>query len=337
MAAPDKIVVVTRPTPFEELVRRFNTEGQARFYVEHQGGDFEAYKSAHEAFERARDTLKASLPRGVRVQWIDRAFLPTFLFGPQDLVVVLGPDGLVVNVAKYLKGQAVLAFNPDRSRIDGVLLPFPVGWASQAFEALARDALSERQVTMAEARLNDGQSILAVNDLFLGRKTHVSARYRIRHGDRAEDQSSSGIIVSTGAGSTGWYRSVLAGACGVVTGQQGEDVPEVTALRDRYAFDWSDRRLVFAVREPFASKTSGATIVTGWVTPESPLEVTSQMPDGGVIFSDGVEEDFLSFSAGTTARIGPAERTLRLIVRRWRAAQGPNGSAGKPRSAASRW
>jgi len=55
---------------------------------------------------------------------------------------------------------------------------------------------------MARARLNDGQELLALNDLFIGRRTHVSARYALRVGDYVEDQSSSGIIVSTGAGST---------------------------------------------------------------------------------------------------------------------------------------
>ena len=64
------------------------------------------------------------MPRGIRIQWIERAFLPTFTFGALDVVVVLGQDGLVVNAAKYLDGQPVIALNPDPERVDGVLLPF---------------------------------------------------------------------------------------------------------------------------------------------------------------------------------------------------------------------
>jgi len=50
-----------------------------------------------------------------------------------------------------------------------------------------------RSVTLAEACRNDGQRLLAFNDLFLGAQTHVSARYRIRWAKAEEPQSSSGV------------------------------------------------------------------------------------------------------------------------------------------------
>src|SRR3954469_15300491 len=108
MPAVDKIVVVTRKTALEELIERFNTRDQARFYIEHMGGRFDEYQEAHDVYKEAIERLKASMPRGARQQWIDRSFLPTFTFGESDLVVTLGPDGLVVNTAKYLDGQPLL-------------------------------------------------------------------------------------------------------------------------------------------------------------------------------------------------------------------------------------
>jgi len=71
--------------------------------------------------------------------------------------------------------------------------------------------------TMAQAKLNTGETLSGVNDLFIGPRTHTSARYAIRIGDRSESHSSSGILVSTGLGSTGWLRSILAGATGVAS------------------------------------------------------------------------------------------------------------------------
>jgi hypothetical protein len=165
---------------------------------------------------------------------------------------------------------------------------------------------------MARVDLNDGQMLLAVNDLFVGQRTHVSARYRLIHNGREEDQSSSGIIISTGAGATGWYRSVVTGAAGIVASITGEE--QVRAVRDRYRFDWEARYLVFSVREPFVSKTSGAEIVHGRIEADASLEIVSQMPQNGVIFSDGIEEDRLDFNSGTIARISLADRTLRLVV-----------------------
>jgi len=312
MAAPDKLVVVTRKTALDELVERFNTRDQARFYIEHMGGRFDDYQAAHDAYRRALAFLRENMPRGLRSQSIDRSFLPTYSFGESDVVVILGQDGLVVNAAKYLDGQPVVALNPDPERIDGVLLPFDYVGAPGAIALALSGGKVWRDVTMAQATLNDGQSLLAVNDLFIGQKTHTSARYRIRLGDREEDQSSSGIIVSTGAGSTGWHRSILTGAAGIVHSLvKGLDV---RTLRDQYRFDWEARHLVFSVREPFVSKTSGAEIVHGEIRAGKPLKIVSHMPQNGVIFSDGIEEDHLDFNSGAIAMIGLAERTLRLVV-----------------------
>ena len=112
MPAFDKIVVVTQKTALEELLERYNTRDQARFYLEHMGVPFEDYQSAHDAYVSALEELKLALPQGSRTQFIERGFLPSFLFGPRDLVVTLGRDGLVVNTAKYLTGQPLLWAEP---------------------------------------------------------------------------------------------------------------------------------------------------------------------------------------------------------------------------------
>ena len=227
--------------------------------------------------------------------------------------MTLGPDGMVVNVAKYLRGaQLILAFNPNPSRIDGILIPFRVGEARGAIQSVLHGDYRVREVTMARATLGDGQSLLAFNDLFIGRKTHVSARYRISHRRRSEDQSSSGIIVSTGAGSTGWLSSVLNGAAGVVEPFAGAKA--VAPVRSGFRFAWDAPRLCFSVREPFVSKASAAGIVWGNVRAGEKLEVVSQMPQNGVIFSDGVEADYLAFDSGMVASISVADERARLVA-----------------------
>jgi NAD kinase len=312
--AIDKLVIVTKQTAVEELVERFNTRAQACFYIEQMAGRgrFQGYEEGDQAYQEAVATLNAALPRGVRTQWIERAFLPNFTFGESDVVVTLGPDGLVVNTAKYLNGQPLVALNPDPSRVDGILLPFVVGQAHTALEMLQAGTNDIVPVTMAKTVLNDGQTLHAVNDLFIGQKTHVSARYRIEQDRAGEDQSSSGIIVSTGAGSTGWYRSVVTGASGVI--QDYCNAKDVRAAKAKYRFSWTARHLVFSVREPFVSRTSSAEIVHGRITADEPLTIISQMPQNGVVFSDGVEEDFLAFNSGATATITLSEKTLNLVT-----------------------
>ena len=306
-----KLVVVKRKTMVEELVERHGTRGQARFLTENRGESFAEVEQAHETYEQARQALRKALPAGIRSQWIERGFPPNFLFGPHDLVITLGPDGLVVNVAKYLATQPVLGINPDPERIDGVLVPFPIAGASAAVPAALAGSIPVRKITMARARLDDGQTIDAVNDLFIGIQSHASARYRIEYRRNVENQSSSGVIVSTGAGSTGWYRSVLTAAAGVATAHLGKKA--VANLADRYAFDATARELRFSVREPFTSLSSMGTIICGAITGSETLDIVSQMPTGGVIFSDGMESDFVKFEAGMRARIGIADRCLELL------------------------
>ena len=313
MAGYEKVIVVTKKTALEELIERFNTRDQARFYLEHMGVSFADYEAADAAYHSALEAVKAALPPGVRAQWIERAFVPNFTFGDQDFVITVGPDGLVVNTAKYLHGQPLFAVNPDPARMDGVLIAFKASEAAAPLRLALRGEFRRKAVTMACATLNDGQTLYAVNDLFVGQRTHQSARYRLALGGRAEAQSSSGIIVSTGAGSTGWLRSVLTGASGIVEAFVPGD--ETRAVRDRYAFDWEAEYLAYSVREPFISRASAAEMVFGRIEAGQSLQVISQMPANGVIFSDGIEEDYLEFNSGRIAEIGLADRRVNLIVR----------------------
>lgn len=305
-----RIVLVTRPTRLDDLVTRFNTERQAQFYVERLGVDFDDYLAEQKHYRAAVTQASTALTDIGRVQRLDRKFLPNFVFGPHDAVVVLGQDGLVANTLKYLDAQPVVGVNPDPARWDGALLPFTVA----DIATIAREVLAGRrpirQVVMAQASLNTGQTLYGVNDLFIGPRSHVSARYTIRLGDREEAQSSSGVIVSTGLGSSGWLKSIYAGWRATTRALlPADEAPELSP-----AFPWDAERLHFSVREPFPSRTTFASIVFGRLEAAAKLVLVSQMPEHGVIFSDGIEADYLEFNSGVRAEIGVADKRGHLVV-----------------------
>jgi NAD kinase len=303
-----KVILVTRRSRLEDLLGRFNTRDQARFYVEHLGADFDDYVREHENYQGAKRTVLRALEAHGRFQVVDRAYLPNFLFGPQDVVLALGQDGVVANTLKYLDGQPLAGINPDAARWDGVLLAWQPSEVAQSLPAVLADRAQIRDVTMGAATFADGQRLYAVNDFFVGPKSHTSARYEIRLGDRHEVQSSSGIIVSTGLGSTGWMRSIVTGSCAVAAEAARETVG--WQFRGRA---WEERSLRFAVREPFPSKSSEATLICGTVAERETLILTSQMAENGVVFSDGIEADFLTFNAGMKVEIRVADRVGRLV------------------------
>ncbi len=324
----NKIVLVVRETRLEELKARFNTVSQARFYVQQSGGSFDDYEQEDAVYHQAIRQAQQQLSLLGRVQVVHRSFVPNFIFGPQDIAVAVGQDGLVANTLKYLDGQPLIGINPDPKRYDGQLLPFQVNDLGRIVPEVFRRSRPTKSVTMAKASLNNGQTIYAVNDLFIGPKSHGSARYTIVHDGHTERQSSSGVIVSTGMGSTGWFSSLVAGARGVsaaltskfsVANAKGARLAWETekptpskGAKLRFAADAN--HLYFTVREPFPSKTTGVEVVFGRVAEATPLILESHMPERGVIFSDGVESDFLEFNSGSKATVGVAERQGVLVV-----------------------
>jgi NAD kinase len=311
----NKVVLVVRETRLEELKARFNTASQARFYVQQLGGDFREYEEEDASYRKAVHEAQRSLDALARVQMVHRKFLPNFIFAPEDVVVAIGQDGLVANTLKYLEGQPLIGVNPDPARYDGKLLPFGVSGISKIVPEVFRKKRLTKAVTMAKASLADGQTIYAVNDLFIGPKSHGSARYTIKHGERFERHSSSGVIVSTGMGSTGWFASLIAGANGVTRAFAGlADDEGGPPTYSAAGMPWDADQLVFTVREPFPSKTTQTSLVFGRIGANQPLILESLMAERGVIFSDGFETDFVEFTSGMRATIAIAERKGCLVV-----------------------
>ena len=304
-----KVVLITRQTRLEELVARFHTVAQAKFYVEHMGADFSDYEGEHAAYLQAKRLTAATLQAHGRHQIIDRSFLPNFLFAEGDIVIALGQDGLVANTMKYLHGQPLIGVNPEPTRYDGVVLPFEAQDLPKVLGEVLHDRFVAKEVTMAKAALANGQTLYAVNDLFIGPRTHTSARYELKIGDLKEVQSSSGLIVSTGLGSTAWMKSVVTGALQIASAYHDD-----AEQRSYEPKPWNTPELTFAVREPFPSRSSSASIVFGNISRQSPMLLTSLMPESGVIFSDGIEADFLEFNSGTLASIEVAERKGILVT-----------------------
>ncbi len=306
-----KIVVVTRQTELDELVQRFNTPAQAKFYLEQSGHSFDDIQTAHDRYKRVVRSVVDTFPQDQKHQLVDRSFVPQFTFADDDLVVTIGQDGLVSNTAKYLDGQPMFAINPDPERYDGILLPFGPREFGPFLQAVLHGEFARKNVTLAAASSSDGQRLLAFNDFFIGARSHVSARYEIEVAGRSEAHSSSGIIVSTGAGSTGWLQSVYAGAAGVVNAYGGTFVPPPNDGR----LPWDSDRLVYSVREPFPSQVTQSSLVHGHLSQDMPLKVTSRMPTNGVIFSDGIEADFLAFNSGASLTIAPADKKTTLVTK----------------------
>jgi NAD kinase len=299
-------IIVKNKTRLEFLVERFNTKAQAKFYIERLGGNFEDYEAEHETFHYSLNSLQTQLSKVIKHKIVERVFMPSFIFSENNVIIVIGQDGLVANTAKYSKGLPIVAVNPDQKRYDGVLLPFDTTDFIIGVENVITNKYQSNTMGFAEAKLNDGQRLLAFNDLFIGASSHVSARYKISYNNKIEEHSSSGLIVSTPAGSTGWLSSIFNMAYGVTS------IFEKNLKLKRPKLN--DNELLFAVREPFQSIRTQTGITAGVIKKQNNLRIESLMPTSGVIFSDGIETDYLQFNSGAIATIGVAIEKATLVM-----------------------
>ncbi len=160
--------------------------------------------------------------------------------------------------------------------------------------ATGRATLQAR--TMTVARLDDGQELPALNEIFVGHRTHQSARYTLHAGGRSERQSSSGLIVTTGTGATGWAASINGRLAEPLT------LPSPT-----------ERALAYLVREPWPSRATGVTLAAGRIDDGAEVRITSELTDGATAFGDGIEADALAIDWGQTLTVGVAAQALQLV------------------------
>ena len=237
-------------------------------------------------------------------------------------MLVVGQDGLVANAAKYLTGQLVVGVDPGGGT--GALARTRPERAAALVRDLARGREPRaEEISMVRAEADDGQELTALNEVFLGDVGHQSARYLLSAPGGREHQCSSGVVVATGAGSTGWAASLAHDRGGRVLPAPGES------------------RLAWFVREAWPSPATGASLTDGLLADGERLVLTVAS-ERLVVFGDGIETDRCELTWGQDVAVGLSPRRLRLVgpddaaggVRRERgrgrpgAAAGPDGGGG---------
>ncbi|MFK7938456.1 MAG: hypothetical protein AB8B82_03695 [Roseovarius sp.] len=290
-----RVVLVTRETELSALLARHGTRGQVDFYLSARGQSFDQIEDRDRLQTDAVAATKDMIPQDWSLAEVSRDDLNRFLFFPNDVIVALGQDGLVANLAKYLTGQPVIGVTPSFDMGEGVLTPHGLRVLPKLLTAAGAGQANTQSRAMVQAQLTGGDSLMALNELFIGHRSHQSARYELSFGEAVEFQSSSGLIVATGTGLTGWARSIMA------------------ATHIDHHIDAEEAKAAFFSREPWPSRTSGDSLRSGVIAPDAPLNILSRINDGGVIFADGIEQDYLGFDWGADVVIRVADAKLELV------------------------
>lgn len=294
MAVAPRALVVTRPTEYDELLGRHGSRQQVSFFLEQRGRTLDELDERHAGQQRANQVVSSAIPVDWRRANLTRDDLSRFVFGPEDVIIAIGQDGLVANVAKYLDGQPVIGVNPDPGRNPGVLVSHSANDVAKLLAAISDGEQAVHPRAMVEVLTDSGESLRALNEIFIGHPQHQSARYVIEADGEREHQSSSGLLVGTGTGATGWCASVY------------RERSLTWPLPDKNSTD-----LAWFVREAWPSPFTGTTLTAGRFT-DGELLIRCES-DRLVAFGDGIETDRLDFGWGQVARVRLASAALMLI------------------------
>lgn len=296
MSLQPRAVLVSRRSEYDELLMRHGTRGQAAFFLEQRGRNITELEARHDTLTGALEQASGAIPADWRRANLVRDELHRFEFAPEDVVIVVGQDGLVANVAKYLNGQPVVGVNPEPDRFPGVLVPHHRVPAQLLQSSAAGKAPVEAR-TMVSAQTDDGLQLNALNEVYFGHRRHQSARYQLQLPDgQREDHSSSGVLAGTGTGATGWLRSAWQERHSPLR------LPEPT-----------ESQLCWFVREAWPSKATGANLTEGMVDPGAELTLRCES-DELICFGDGIESDAIVMTWGQSLTITTATQRLNLIV-----------------------
>ena len=166
-------------------------------------------------------------------------------------------------------------------------------------------------VTIAVTSEAASEPRVAISPEAVKKYVGLGAQVRVEAGAGLRSRFSDEALAAAGATITS-RAEALAGADFLLSVRR-PSVDDVKALKPG--------AIVCSILSPYDDKpgldalvATGASLVFGTTSAEAPLKIVSLMPENGVIFSDGVEQDYLAFTSGITAEIGVAERVGRLVV-----------------------
>lgn len=254
--------------------------------------ELEAIKKGHDVHYTALNHVRKILESlGIPYQRVYQPYAAFDEFNDRDLIIAVGGDGTILNTAHFMLGETpLLTVKSEPKSIGGLCV---INYTE--FEEAVRNILAGKFKTEKWARIEGkigNRTDFALNEILIGPKYRSgAARYEINFNGKKEAQLSSGIIISTGSGSSAWYRHIA--------GNEG-------------AFPRDADELKFIATE--YNTENGYKLANGIFKPGDILKIKSLMSINGAVSFDGdSNKRMYKFLTGNEIEISIAKKPLHVI------------------------
>lgn len=227
----------------------------------------------------------------IRFNLADRDKLKRSQFEGRDLIIAVGGDGTFLRAAQFVENEAMFGVNADVKNKEGFFTEADKSNFEEKLRKILNGRTEIKKLPRLEAYINNKKiETLALNEFYIGpKKGYHGAKYIIEINGRKERHKSSGILVTTPAGSYAWAKA---------------------AYRNIMPLD--SKNFQFVVREPYEGKVfRNYRIKHGILRKSEKIKIVSEMLDG-VIVADSVGKEY-PFRNGSKAAIKLSKKTLKLL------------------------
>lgn len=302
---PSRILVVNKLSMLEYDMQRLRlTYEQVLDRYQKGGADLERILAVHERQIEARKQAAAILNSS---SLISRGEITPQLANQAQLVIALGGDNHFQYVTHFIGGATpVLGVNSDNLKSSGALLSCGMQQLSDCLQRLREGRYRFEAWSRLRVEIDGQFAGLATCDVIIGEHARREmSRYTFEvHGSLIE-QKSSGLLIATGAGSTGWFEKASR-----YLGPGHKPFPPSLRQAKIVATEVSETLLQGAARKTLSMDGLPA-FCQGWLQEGQKLVLQSLNDDLGEISWDSLGQ--APFKRGSTAVIELAEEPLWVV------------------------
>jgi hypothetical protein len=291
----NKVLIVTKESKYEYERAKFNlSHDEILRKYSGEKANVEAILKSHDAQVASRQELRKLLPDSPVIS-LSSPDLRNIV-NRYDTVIAFGGDNSFSYVSHFLDSIPIMGINSDPSRSVGALCAWDARRLDETIRSLQEGKFEIEEWTRLTAQLNGTTLSPATSEYFFGedRRKDMSRHLMVYRGTEIETKGS-GVIVSTGAGSTGWYDSAIR-----FLHPNGKN------------FLKTEEKAAFVVTEPYRFRADPRHVYEGEILPDEEIVLHSLNDGSGYATSDCWEE--YDFFRGKRAAVKISEEPLRVIT-----------------------